>query len=199
MASLLGLAYDSDSDSSDGGEEAKDSPAPSIDSNRKHEYTAHLKPMKRGRPVGGGIGGSVVVCANPEVEIAESVTDLIPIAPDAKEVKYNPKYEELFTPTVGPDNPLKTQQAKADKNTAAGEWRPVCKSILLVRESIMNSLQLVRSSVYLYFVLLFNYNNEFCCTSFTHTPICRFCGAGSLQRLSFRESNADFPFLRASY
>jgi len=124
MASLLGLAYDSDSDSSDGGEEAKDSPAPSIDSNRKHEYTAHLKPMKRGRPVGGGIGGSVVVCANPEVEIAESVTDLIPIAPDAKEVKYNPKYEELFTPTVGPDNPLKTQQAKADKNTAAGFVEP---------------------------------------------------------------------------
>ena len=117
MASLLGLSYDSDS--SDVGEEEKDSSsAPSIDTNRKQEYTTHLKPLKRSRPM----GGSMVVCANPEVEIAEAVSDLVPIPPDAKEVKYNPKYEELFTPTVGPENPLKTQQAKADKNTSAGKW-----------------------------------------------------------------------------
>ena len=115
MSSLLGLSYDSDSSE---GDEEKDlsSAAPSIDANRKPEYYAHLKPLKKSRPVGGG----VVVCANPEVEIAEAVSDLVPIAPDAKEVNYNPKYEELFTPVVGPENPLKTQQAKADKNTAAG-------------------------------------------------------------------------------
>ena len=120
MSSLLGLeSYDSDS-----GEEESASPpppppapAPIIDAARKQEYTAHLKPLKRSQPLG---GGSLVVCANPTVEIAEAVSDLVPIAPDAKEVMYNPKYDELFTPVVGPDNPLKTQQAKADKNTLAG-------------------------------------------------------------------------------
>ena len=116
MSSLLGLeSYDSDS----GGEEGASTPPPPprvIEESRKPEYTAHLKPLKRSQPLGGG----VVVCANPAVEIAEAVSDLVPIAPDAKEVMYNPKYDELFTPLVGPDNPLKTQQAKADKNTLAG-------------------------------------------------------------------------------
>ena len=121
MSSLLGLeSYDSDSGEGDQDNQSSPlPPPPAIDEKRKQEYTAHLKPLKRSQPVGGG----VVVCANPEVEIAEAVTDLVPIAPDTKEVMHNPKYEELFTPMVGPDNPLKTQQAKADKNTPAGEER----------------------------------------------------------------------------
>ncbi|XP_025096993.1 pre-mRNA-processing factor 17-like isoform X2 [Pomacea canaliculata] len=41
-----------------------------------------------------------------------------------KEVKYNPKYEELFAPEVGPAHPYKTQQAMAVKNTLAGLAEP---------------------------------------------------------------------------
>lgn len=33
---------------------------------------------------------------------------------------YNPKYEELFAPEVGPENPFKTQQQKAKKNMLSG-------------------------------------------------------------------------------
>ena len=123
MSALLGLeSYDSDSGGSDQDNESPPSPpaVPVIDETRKQEYTAHLKPLKRSQQGSGGASG-VLVCANPVVEIAEAVTDLVPIAPDAKEVKHNPKYEELFTPMVGPENPLKTQQAKADKNTLAGK------------------------------------------------------------------------------
>jgi pre-mRNA-processing factor 17 len=67
---------------------------------------------------------SVAVCANPAVELADAITDLVPIDPDTKEVMHNPKYEELFSPQVGPDNPLKTQQAKADKNMHSGYVEP---------------------------------------------------------------------------
>ena len=40
--------------------------------------------------------------------------------PTATEVKYNPKYEELYAPVVGPSNPFKTQQQAASKNHLAG-------------------------------------------------------------------------------
>lgn len=33
---------------------------------------------------------------------------------------HNPKYEELFTPEVGPENPFQTQQQKAAKNMLSG-------------------------------------------------------------------------------
>ena len=121
MSSLTSLVtYDSDSGSD---EEKKESSPPPIDPSRKQEYTQHLKPLKRSRP-----GDSLVVCANPAVELSEAVSDLVPIATDCKEVMHNPKYEELFTPTVGPENPLKTQQAKADKNTPAGTR---CKMLIV--------------------------------------------------------------------
>ena len=135
MASLLGLeSYDSDSGEEDVRKESSSSPSPStttpvIDEKRKSEYTAHLKPLKRPIIVGSDFSGTstmktgsgLTVCANPTVEIAAAISDLVPIAPDAKEVEHNPTCEELVTPIVGPENPLKTQQAKADKNTAAGE------------------------------------------------------------------------------
>jgi len=33
---------------------------------------------------------------------------------------HNPKYEELFAPEVGPENPFKTQQQRAMKNILSG-------------------------------------------------------------------------------
>lgn len=37
-----------------------------------------------------------------------------------KEIMHNPKYEELFAPDVGPENPFKTQQQRAVKNMLSG-------------------------------------------------------------------------------
>lgn len=37
-----------------------------------------------------------------------------------KELSYNPKFEELFTPEFGPENPFQTQQQKAIKNMLSG-------------------------------------------------------------------------------
>lgn len=37
-----------------------------------------------------------------------------------KEVMHNPKYDELFAPDVGPENPFKTQQQRAVKNMLSG-------------------------------------------------------------------------------
>lgn len=33
---------------------------------------------------------------------------------------HNPKYEELFAPTYGPENPFQTQQMKASRNMLSG-------------------------------------------------------------------------------
>ena len=37
-----------------------------------------------------------------------------------KEVMHNPKYEELFAPDLGPENPFRTQQQRAAKNMLSG-------------------------------------------------------------------------------
>lgn len=37
-----------------------------------------------------------------------------------KELAFNPKFHELFAPEVGPENPFKTEQQKAPKNTLSG-------------------------------------------------------------------------------
>lgn len=37
-----------------------------------------------------------------------------------QEIMHNPKYEELFAPTLGPDNPFKTDQMKAERNILSG-------------------------------------------------------------------------------
>lgn len=42
------------------------------------------------------------------------------IDPTTKELMYNPKYEELYAPVHGPDNPFLTEQQRAPRNTLAG-------------------------------------------------------------------------------
>lgn len=46
------------------------------------------------------------------------------IDPSSKELLYNPKAEELFAPTLGPDCPFKTGQQRAHRNTVAGFVEP---------------------------------------------------------------------------
>lgn len=62
--------------------------------------------------------------AAPEVAVKESVCGVKPIDPTSKELLFNPKFENLFAPVVGPENPFRTQQQKAVKNTLAGYVEP---------------------------------------------------------------------------
>lgn len=39
---------------------------------------------------------------------------------NTQELMHNPKYEELYAPTYGPENPFQTQQMKAQRNMLSG-------------------------------------------------------------------------------
>ena len=45
---------------------------------------------------------------------------LNPVDPSTKELMYNPKYEDLYAPVVGPENPFKSDLMKAQKNMLTG-------------------------------------------------------------------------------
>lgn len=49
---------------------------------------------------------------------------VVPVDPTANEVTYNPKFEELFAPDVGPENPFKTKQMKSERNMQSGYIEP---------------------------------------------------------------------------
>lgn len=49
---------------------------------------------------------------------------VIHIDPNATELTFNPKYEVLFAPTLGPENPFKTQQQQAKRNMLSGYVEP---------------------------------------------------------------------------
>ncbi|XP_046863524.1 pre-mRNA-processing factor 17-like [Xenia sp. Carnegie-2017] len=46
------------------------------------------------------------------------------IDPSMKEVTFNAKYDELFSASVGPQNPFKTKQQRAHKNMSSGYVEP---------------------------------------------------------------------------
>ncbi|GFY76119.1 pre-mRNA-processing factor 17 [Trichonephila inaurata madagascariensis] len=62
--------------------------------------------------------------AAPLVEIKESFDKKLCVDPLSRTIIYNPKYEELYAPVAGPENPFKTQQQKAEKNSLAGFVEP---------------------------------------------------------------------------
>ncbi|XP_022905566.1 pre-mRNA-processing factor 17 [Onthophagus taurus] len=64
------------------------------------------------------------VCATPIVLPTGSEECLQHIDPSAKEIVYNPKYEELFAPMVGPENPFRTHQMQSDRNMLSGYVEP---------------------------------------------------------------------------
>lgn len=70
------------------------------------------------------INKQIIVCAAPEVLPTGLDDGKIHIHPDTKELTYNPKYEELFAPVVGPINPFKTQQQQIEKNLLSGHIEP---------------------------------------------------------------------------
>lgn len=67
---------------------------------------------------------SVVNAAPDVVATKEALDPLRHIDPTSKEIQVNLKYEELFAPQVGPENPFRTQQERAHKNMLSGYVEP---------------------------------------------------------------------------
>ncbi|KAF4519595.1 hypothetical protein B566_EDAN003762 [Ephemera danica] len=83
------------------------------------EHVAHLKPLDASSS-NFSQKSLVQICAAPDVVPLGSFDTLRHIDSSMKEVAYNPKYEELFAPKVGPLNPFQTEQEKAEKNILSG-------------------------------------------------------------------------------
>lgn len=64
------------------------------------------------------------VCATPLVLPPAVDEDKIHIHPNTKELTFNPKYDELFAPVVGPANPFKMQQDGIERNMLSGHIEP---------------------------------------------------------------------------
>ncbi|KAG8235909.1 hypothetical protein J437_LFUL016230 [Ladona fulva] len=80
---------------------------------------SHLLPLPEGKSVS-SLQNSLQICAAPEVVPLGSAGWKKQIERDAKEIKFNPKYEVLFAPDIGPEHPFKTEQQKAHKNMLSG-------------------------------------------------------------------------------
>jgi len=83
----------------------------------------HLQQPEAGQKFLKGQGSSVLctaVVAAPVIEMNAALDTRRHLDPTATEVKYNPKYSELYAPVVGPENPFKTQQQAATKNHLSG-------------------------------------------------------------------------------
>lgn len=80
------------------------------------EALAHLKPISSKY----SIAKSIQIVACPIVVPTERAVMERAVKTTEGELQYNPKYEELFAPVQGPDNPFKSDQQKAQKNTTTG-------------------------------------------------------------------------------
>ncbi|XP_033635021.1 pre-mRNA-processing factor 17-like [Asterias rubens] len=83
------------------------------------DATAHLKPLNTGNNVL-KLQSRLQLNAAPAVENKEDVGTIQPLDPSTKQLSFNPQYDQLFAPQVGPANPFKTQQQAAKKNMLAG-------------------------------------------------------------------------------
>ncbi|XP_059157452.1 LOW QUALITY PROTEIN: pre-mRNA-processing factor 17-like [Physella acuta] len=90
-------------------------------SDEEEGINAHLLPIKNPEI---SISQSIALVAAPEVVSNEDSSGLRHIDANTKELKYNPKHDELFAPYVGPVNPYKTAQSSQKKNTLCGFVEP---------------------------------------------------------------------------
>ncbi|KAG4079161.1 hypothetical protein HA402_001132 [Bradysia odoriphaga] len=91
-----------------------DSDSESIE--KKSELALHLKPVDPSV----SIAKTLAVVAAPDV-IPVGASDVArAIDPSTKELAYNPKFDELFAPVQGPENPFLTDQMRAPRNTLSG-------------------------------------------------------------------------------
>lgn len=77
----------------------------------------HLKPVAK---MEHSFSKSLEIVSCPIVVPTGSANFERAVNPTDKELFYNPKYEELFTPVQGPQNPFLTDQQKAHRNTLTG-------------------------------------------------------------------------------
>lgn len=96
-------------------EEEEDNEAETIKGESNEKLLSHLKPVDSNFSV----AKSMQVCAAPIVMPTNS-DDTRVLLPNNQELMHNPKYEELFAPTYGPENPFQTQQMKANRNILSG-------------------------------------------------------------------------------
>ncbi|KAJ0178620.1 hypothetical protein K1T71_005395 [Dendrolimus kikuchii] len=75
----------------------------------------HLKPVDPSLSV----AKSIQVCSAPVV-VPTNNDDTRVLIPNNQELMHNPKYEELYAPAFGPENPFQTQQMKATRNMLSG-------------------------------------------------------------------------------
>ncbi|KAL5011018.1 hypothetical protein ScPMuIL_013323 [Solemya velum] len=84
------------------------------------ESNAHLKPIDEKL----SMSKTIVLNSTPEVVPQGGNGKFKYLDIKTKEVKYNPKYEEIFTPQVGPANPFKTKQLSTPRNMLTGYVEP---------------------------------------------------------------------------
>uniref|UniRef100_A0A1B6DRQ1 Uncharacterized protein n=1 Tax=Clastoptera arizonana TaxID=38151 RepID=A0A1B6DRQ1_9HEMI len=89
----------------------------SEDNSNHSDSTMHLMPLGKSSS---SLQNNMLVCAAPQVIPTGSDDTNRYIDVTTKEITRNLKYEELFAPDVGPENPFLTQQQKAKKNMLAG-------------------------------------------------------------------------------
>ncbi|CAN0285541.1 unnamed protein product [Lampetra fluviatilis] len=108
MAAVSSLvAYEGGSDESDDADDGAEELLP-----------LHLKP--RPPPQQQQKTMALVLNAAPEVATKEEVETGKHLDPSCREVTFNPTYETLFAPEVGPVNPFRTKQMAAERNSLAG-------------------------------------------------------------------------------
>ncbi|CAH0725384.1 unnamed protein product, partial [Brenthis ino] len=75
----------------------------------------HLKPVDPDL----SIAKKMQICAAPTV-VPTTNEDTRLLLNNTQELTFNPKYEELYAPNFGPENPFQTQQMKANRNMLSG-------------------------------------------------------------------------------
>lgn len=111
MAALVEYGSSGEEEEEDVKEETETLTATSLNYNDSSKVLSSLKER-------------ISINSTPSVPNKETETNLLRIDPSAKEIAYNPTYEQLFTPQLGPSNPFKTQQQRAHKNSLAGFVEP---------------------------------------------------------------------------
>ncbi|KAK3872036.1 hypothetical protein Pcinc_022863 [Petrolisthes cinctipes] len=106
MASLVSLqGYGSDSNNSD-----MEDP---------EDLLQHLKPIESAHT----ISQDLHIVVTPQVTSTKELDDRHHIDPLTKEIQYNPRYEELYAPVLGPTKPQSSYH-NVNKNTLAGHVEP---------------------------------------------------------------------------
>ncbi|XP_047528503.1 pre-mRNA-processing factor 17 [Vanessa atalanta] len=100
------------------GSSSEDESDNDTETNQKHSnetLLTHLKPVAPDL----SIAKKMQICAAPAV-VPTLNEDTRVLLHHNQELTHNPKYEELYAPTYGPENPFQTQQMKATRNILSG-------------------------------------------------------------------------------